>query len=95
MKFIRYTLIAYSLLSATAAFAGDFGGGFAGGLTGSLVGGLVTGAANRSSSSNGEGKDPGARREINNLREDIASDLKRIAQKVDDLDNRVSALEGR
>lgn len=93
MKFIRYTLIAYSFLSATAAFAGDFGGSFAGGLTGSLVGGMVTGAANRQSSGGGDGRDRSARREIKELRDDIASDLKRIAQKVDDLESRVNALE--
>jgi len=89
MKIFRYTLVAYSLLSATTAFAGG-GDAFAGGLVGGLGGGMIAGAMNRPHSE-GYREDKALREENRELRKEN----RRLERQQVDLESRLQALEDR
>ncbi len=90
------------LLTVSCAQAGDnFGSSFAGSMTGSMVGGLLTTAATRSGDG-GYREGRGSRRAVKDLQETmddlqnkISKDLRKMANKIDDLTELCNKLRNR
>lgn len=106
--FKRLGIACLLTISCAQARGDNFGSSFAGSMTGSMVGGLLTTAATRSGDS-GYRESRGNRRAVKDLQEamddlqnKISKDLRKMANKIDDLTelctklrNRIKALESR